>query len=55
MDLGAAWLWDYNPKIKQLLTDNIPVFRKQGKWVEGLVSITPNADFEMMQLPPQLN
>jgi monoamine oxidase len=53
IDLGAAWLWDYNPRLKQLLTDlNIPVFPQEmgpKVWYQS----HPNADFEMMQLPPQ--
>jgi monoamine oxidase len=53
VDLGAAWLWDYNPKLKQLLTDlNIPVFPQEMGSKVWYQSQT-NADFQIMQLPPQ--
>ncbi len=53
IDLGAAWLWDYNPKLKQLLIDlSIPVFPQEigeSVWYRQNSQIP----FQQMSMPPQ--
>ncbi|SCY09278.1 monoamine oxidase [Nonlabens sp. Hel1_33_55] len=53
IDLGAAWFWDYNPRVKKLLEElQIPAFpQKFGTdvWYQG----RPNADFQQIQIPEQ--
>ncbi|WP_194852394.1 flavin monoamine oxidase family protein [Nonlabens antarcticus] len=53
IDLGAAWLWDYNPNLKQLLNQlNLTIYPQEmgdKVWYQPHAS----ADFQIMQMPPQ--
>ncbi|BAO56081.1 flavin monoamine oxidase family protein [Nonlabens marinus] len=53
IDLGAAWFWDYNPKLKQLLEDLNILTHPQSMGPKVWYQPTANASYQQFQLPPQ--